>query len=162
MKRILFLCPVAGLLLLAAPLTASAAPWQNSDASGPTLTVTLVIISFGVVALVARNVLVRPAKPAPLGSSEHRDYGSVGGAVCRSCGLPFARNFLDLNLLGGKLTRCPHCGKLAILSAATPDQLYAAEDLERRTLGGTIPAAAPAPVSEEEKLRRRIEDSRYE
>ena len=161
MKRILSLCSAAG-LLLAAPLTAAAAPMQKAAGSAASMILPLVVIGLVVVALVARNVLVRPAKPTPLGAGEHRNYGSAGGAVCRSCGLPFARNFLDLNLLSGKLTRCPHCGKVAILPAATPDQLYAAEDLERRTLGGTIPATAPAPLSEDEKLRRRIENSKYE
>ncbi len=164
MKRILLSGVITGLLLLAASLSAVAAPaLQGSEDPGPTLYLTLAIIGVVVVALVGRFVLARPTRPAPLAAGEHRNYGPAGGAVCQSCGLPFARNFLDLNLLAGKLTRCPHCGKLAIRPAATPDQLYAAEERERQAAGGAAATTAtPSPLSAEERLWRTIEDSRYE
>ena len=62
----------------------------------------------------------------------------------------------------GKLVRCPHCGKWAVLSAASPAELAAAEERERLTLGGATAAAEPPQLSPEERLRRRVENSKYE
>ena len=65
-------------------------------------------------------------------------------------------------MLTGKLVRCPHCGKWAILPAACPYDLAAAEERERQGLGGVGRDAEPAQLSPEEQLRRRIENSKYE
>ena len=161
-----------GPLLLGVPAVAGVAPLQETEPSGPTLYVSLAVIGVLLVVIVARQALRRPVKPAPLAVGESRDYGLAGGAVCRSCGLPFARDMLAMNLLMGKLTRCPHCGNWAVLPAASPAALEAAEERERQALrsGGTPPAtppatpppAAPSELSKDEQLRRRIEESRYE
>lgn len=86
-------------------------------------------------------------------------YGLAGGAVCKRCGLPFSRHFLSPHLFTGKLERCPHCGKWAFVSRATPEQLAAAE----ARLAGDDAAQAAAPAeTEEDRLRRQIEESRYD
>ena len=84
-------------------------------------------------------------------------YGAAGGAICRKCGMPFSRNFLSPNLLVGKLERCPHCGKLDIVPAASAAALQEAE--ERLAADGETEIK---DISEEEKLRRMIDDSRYD
>jgi hypothetical protein len=86
------------------------------------------------------------------------EYGAAGGAVCRRCGLPFARHILAPNLLVGKLERCPHCGHWAISRRASAAKLKQAE--ERYETDRQVGSYQP-PVGEEE-WKRRIEDSRFE
>jgi hypothetical protein len=86
-----------------------------------------------------------------------RNYGVAGGAICPQCGRPFARHSLGLNLLAGKLERCPTCGKWSIVAAASPAALAAAEAAEVEASKPAVPELSP-----EEKLRRQIEESRYQ
>jgi hypothetical protein len=84
-------------------------------------------------------------------------YGAAGGAVCTRCEFPYSRSMLAPNLLVGKLQRCPHCGKWAIVPRASQVSLSAAE--ERWAREGTSTVTAP---SEDEKLQQMIDDSKYE
>ena len=85
-------------------------------------------------------------------------YGAAGGAVCKKCQLPFSRGFFSPNMLFGKLERCPHCGKWGIVPAASPAALAEAEERLRSEGGmGTVQAE-----TEEERLRRMINESRYD
>jgi hypothetical protein len=93
----------------------------------------------------------RPEPGAP------RNYGIEGGAICPKCGRPFARHFPSPNLLVGKLERCPYCGKWCIVAAASREALAAAEAAEAVASQAAVPEASP-----DEKLRRQIEESRYE
>ena len=83
--------------------------------------------------------------------------GIAGMALCRKCGRAFPRSVLSPNLVTGKLVHCPHCGAWAILPAASQAELDLAAAREK----GPETPAAPA-VSQEEELRRRIEQSNYE
>lgn len=83
-------------------------------------------------------------------------YGVWGGAVCPRCGQPFNRSFFGFNLVGARLERCPHCGKLVAARRATPDQLEAAE---RRSRPET--AEQTAGTSETEKTQDSYDDSKY-
>ncbi len=99
------------------------------------------------------------ARPA-LAPGAPRNYGVLGGAICRACGRPYPRHWWALNLsLAGRLDRCDHCGRWAFARRATPEQLRAAEQAEGRQAAESAPAAAE--VSPEERLRRDVEDSRY-
>ncbi len=84
-------------------------------------------------------------------------YGAAGGAVCPRCTFPYSRHILAPNLLVGKLQRCPHCGKWAVVSRASQPDLESAE--ARWAREGTSSGEAP---SEEEKMRQRLDDSRYD
>jgi hypothetical protein len=118
----------------------------------------LIPILGGTVAL----ILIAAAGTMLLGRRKGRprigEYGAAGGAICVRCGLPYSRHFFSPNLLIGKLERCPHCGKWAIVRRATR------EDLERAEARMATEEARGALEleSEEEKLRRQIEDSRFE
>jgi len=83
-------------------------------------------------------------------------YGVWGGAVCPSCGQPFKRSFLGINLVGVRLERCPHCGKLVAARRATPDQL---ESAERRSRPDSAEQAATK--SESEIKQDSYDDSKY-
>jgi hypothetical protein len=86
-----------------------------------------------------------------------RHYGIAGGAICPRCGRPFARHFLSPNLLVGKLERCSYCGKWSVVAAASREALAAAEAAEIEASKPAVPEPNP-----EEKLRRQIEESRYQ
>lgn len=85
-------------------------------------------------------------------------YGAAGGAICRRCELPFSRSLLALNLPFGKLERCPHCGKWAVVRAANQDRLRAAE---ARYQQANQPEQSRAP-SKEAGLERLLDDSRFD
>lgn len=119
------------------------------------------LVIAGVVVLVVigrRLLLLTESKPAATSPNAPRDYGLAGGAICPRCGEPFARHPLGLNLLAGKLSRCPHCGKWSVVARATPAARAEAE-ARKRAAG---PADASLALSPEEKLQRAIEASKYE
>jgi hypothetical protein len=84
-------------------------------------------------------------------------YGVAGGAICPRCAFPYSRNMLSPNLLVGKLEHCPHCGKWAIVAAASASALAEAEARLASEGEGTIETP-----TEEEKLRSMIDDSRFD
>lgn len=96
----------------------------------------------------------RGSKQRPIGQ-----YGLAGGAVCPRCELPYSRQLLGLNLGLGKLGRCPHCGKWAVVRRANRGALVEAEERLRVDLAGGQVEAKP---DEEESLRRALEDSRFD
>lgn len=87
-----------------------------------------------------------------------KQYGMAGGAVCKRCQLPFSRNMLSPNMLVGKLERCPHCGKWAVVGSATPQALAEAE---RRYLEARN-EVVETHETEQERLRKSLEETRYE
>ena len=86
-----------------------------------------------------------------------RNYGIRGGAICPKCGRPFVLSLFSLNLVTRKLERCPYCGKWSLVRLASRESLAAAEATEAEA----AKPAVPEP-SLEEKLRRQIEESRYQ
>ncbi len=82
---------------------------------------------------------------------------TAGMAICRKCGQAFPRSFFGLNLMTGKLVKCPHCGAWAVLPAASPAEIERAQAPQQARQ-----ESASAPVSADEALRRQIEQSKYE
>jgi hypothetical protein len=78
--------------------------------------------------------------------------------VCGRCGFPFSRGILAPNLVFGKLERCPHCGKWAIVRRAFPAELADAEERYHEAQQET----GKVEVDEQESLRRSLEDSRFD
>ncbi len=97
------------------------------------------------------------AATLPLGAP--RVYGPWGGAICSKCQRPFARHFWGLNFVTHKLDRCDHCGHWGLVARATPQQLAAAEAAELRQAQPEQPVAELTP---EEKLKRKLDDSRFD
>jgi len=85
------------------------------------------------------------------------NYSPAGGAVCPRCTFPYSRNVLAPNLLIGKLQRCPHCGKWAIVRRASQSELDAAESRWSREGTSSVEVR-----SEEEKMRQLLDESRYD
>jgi hypothetical protein len=112
----------------------------------------IVVVSLGIQLFMQKNA----NKNAKFDENGHAIYGVWGGAVCPSCGQPFSRSFLGINLVGVRLERCPHCGKLVAARRATPDQLEAAE------LRSRPESVEQAPVkSDTEKKQESYDDSKY-
>lgn len=129
-------------------------------------TVGKIVIPIGVVILVVMALsFILPlvtgrgkTSHVPLGAP--RDYGMFGGAVCPKCGRPFSRHIWGMNVVIGKLDRCPYCGKWSIVQRASPIELRQAEARELETAQQA--GHEPPQESEEEKLRKELENSRYQ
>ena len=93
----------------------------------------------------------------PLGAP--RNYGTFGGAICPKCGRPFSRHIWGINLMVGKLDRCPHCGKWSIVRAQPLSVLRQAEEAE---LANADHEGQLQETSEEERLRKELDNSRYQ
>jgi hypothetical protein len=131
---------------------------SGDKAMGTTLDILVpllaIIIGISVIGVVVPMLLGKKGKQYPIG-----EYSAAGGAVCPRCGFPYSRHILGMNLLFGKLERCPHCGKLAIVRRATPDELAAAEERLRADREAGVKDISK---EEDESLRRAIEDSRFD
>jgi Bacterial Ig domain len=119
----------------------------------------LVVVILGVMLLsFLLPVLLGRGKKSqvPLGAS--RSYGILGGAICPKCGRPFAVHAWGLNIVVGKLDRCPHCGKWSVVQRSSPQALRAAEDAELE-MGKESQPSGPSTQPDFEK---ELEDSRYQ
>lgn len=88
-----------------------------------------------------------------------RSYGVAGGTVCPRCSHPFGMNLMSPNMVTGKLVRCPNCGKWFIGRRASQDALRAAEEAEWAQAHGGKPLGE---LSEEERIKKALEDSKYQ
>lgn len=112
------------------------------------------LLAIGIPALFSRG----KTKNLPLGSP--RSYAPLGGTICPKCSRPFAVHIWGLNLLVGKLDRCPYCGKWSMVVRYSPAQLREAELAELEDVGEN--SAGISKASEEEKLQKDLENSRYQ
>jgi hypothetical protein len=111
------------------------------------------LISFAATMLTSRKMLSLPPG-AP------RKYGFSGGAICPNCKRPFPLPLFSINLgLRQKLSRCPFCGKWSVLRPLPIADLRLAEQAE---LQAALQDAQIEPESEEEKLRKELDDSRFQ
>ena len=113
-----------------------------------------VVLLIAIVGAISAFITKRKAPEQKIGN-----YGPAGGAVCKRCGKPFSRHILSPNLVVGKLERCPYCGKMAIVRRGTRLELQEAEEL---LLAERQERDVPAEESEDERLRRMLDESRFE
>ncbi len=129
--------------------------WQAGLAiAGPLLGIVFVMI---VLSTMLSIVGGKKLKRLPPGTA--RTYGAAGGAICKRCGRPFPRHFLAPNMLVGKLERCPYCGHWGIVAARPLEELRAAEAAE---VADAQAGALEDVEDETERLRRQIDESRYQ
>ena len=121
-----------------------------------------IIIPVAIVLLILMLTVIVPAittrgklEHLPLGSE--RDYGFRGGAICPKCHRPFAMHLWGLNLGLGRYDRCPYCGKWSIVSSKSLTKLREAERDEL-----SWKQADASQKSEKDRLRKEIEDSKYQ
>jgi len=112
-----------------------------------------------VVALAATMtfLLSRGTKRQPE-STERRSYGLLGGTVCPKCNRPFPLHWWAPNVgWFTKFDRCPHCGQWSWVKRASTQDLAAAETAQRQRVTPSHPDA----LTEEERLRRELDESRF-
>lgn len=120
----------------------------------PVLGVVLVVI---LGATVVPFLVTRGKKPVNLPLGAERTYGVGGGGICPKCKRPFALPLFSMNLGLSKYARCPYCGKWSAVRIQSIAKLREAEKTELTW------AQADAPqVSEEDKLRKELDDSKYQ
>lgn len=132
-------------------VTASGGFQSTTRVIGPILGIVFVVIA-----------IMAGLQFLPMGHNKRRyeqggvkNYGVAGGAICPKCGRPFARSVFGLNMIAGKLERCPYCGKWSITRPASIEALRAAEQTEAE---GAMPSVRE--LTPEDRLRQQIEDSR--
>lgn len=130
------------------------AGWQAAGKIvGPILGIVLVVI---LVSFITTFLAGRKQSTIPAGTP--RNYGIKGGSICPKCTRPFAFKFLSLNIGPfHKMDRCPNCGRWGFFRRRSLDELRAAEAAEAYGAEKYEP-----DLSEEEKLRKDLEDSRYQ
>jgi len=116
----------------------------------------VLVVVFGAILLAALVPLITGRKTKNLPPGSPRQY-PLGGAICPKCGRPFAVHLYGLNLGLGKLDRCPYCGKWSVVRHASMDKLRAAEEAELEGEKAQVPE-----LSEEEKLKKELDDSKYQ
>ncbi len=118
------------------------------------LPILLVILAAVVISAAVPLLFNRKAKNAPLGSE--RNYGAGGGAICPRCHRPFPLSFLSPHFGFAKLAVCPYCRKFGFVR---PEPIEKLREAEKAELVGEKPTVREE--SEEEKLRKEMDDSRY-
>jgi hypothetical protein len=135
-------------------------PAGEGAAAALRILVPIVALIAGVALLSAFLPVITGRKAHPVAPGEERRYGAAGGAICPRCQRPFPLNFFDINAAPfHKLSRCPHCGRFGLVRRRSLPELRAAEAAELEQLGGT--GQFEPELTEEEKLRRDLERSRY-
>jgi len=102
--------------------------------------------------------MITGRKAIPLEPGTPRNY-PIGGAICPKCQRPFAVHIYGVNLGLGKLDRCPYCGKWSVVRRTSLQNLRAAEEAELEHAQETGQVQG---MTEEEKLKKQLEDSKFQ
>ena len=89
-----------------------------------------------------------------------KGFNFRGGTICPNCGKPYAYKLFSMNLLTRKFDSCPHCGKWRV-SKPVSREVFIEKVKELKGKTADEPAMDQKPLTEEEKLRRQLDDSRY-
>lgn len=128
---------------------------ENSRRQMVTMIGTLLIIVIGGMALAA-GVPFLLGRRSKSSAAKVQSYGFLGGAICSKCGKPFSRHIWGLNMVVGKLDRCPHCGKWSLAVRASPEELRFAESMLLRNQTPDVPQ-----VNSDTQLQKDIDNSKY-
>jgi hypothetical protein len=127
----------------------------DADRKTGTIIIPILVLVFGALILSAVVSMVTGRKNKNLPAGAARSY-PMGGGICKQCGRPFAFQLFSMNMIIGKLVRCPYCGKWGVVGHASMDKLRAAEQAELDREKSQIPEPSP-----EEKLKKELDDSRF-
>jgi len=140
--------------IVTANLVSADEGWQ---AAGK-IAIPLITVVFGAILLsVVVPMLIGRGKREELPLGVERKYGLRGGGICPKCKRPFALHLWSLNLGFSKLDRCPYCGKWSVVRALSLAKLRQAERVELEQAEGQV-----LEISEEEKLKKELDDSKYQ
>jgi hypothetical protein len=103
-------------------------------------------------------LLVRRGKRLNIPMGSERVYGAGGGGICPNCHRPFTLPLFSAHLGFSRLAACPFCGKWSLVRIESIDKLREAEKAELEW----VKPEHPATIPEEDKLRKEIDDSKYQ
>ena len=123
----------------------------------PTFSIIVValLISFIVTFYTGKKRLNPPAGTA-------RQYGYSGGAICPKCDRPTPLHWFGLNLGTRKYDRCENCLKWSSMKALNTSQLRQAEADELLRLQADENALLAGSLSEDQKLKKDLDESRFQ
>jgi hypothetical protein len=125
--------------------------------AGLQIVITVLAIVFGAVLLsFIVPLMTRRGKNHDLPLGAERKYGQ-GGGICPKCRRPFALPLFSMNLGLSKLAHCPYCGKWSAVRIQPLAKLREAEKVELEWGRAEV-----REETEEEKLRKEIDDSKYQ
>jgi predicted RNA-binding Zn-ribbon protein involved in translation (DUF1610 family) len=87
-----------------------------------------------------------------------KGFNLRGGTICPKCGEAYAYHVFSANLLTHKFDRCPHCGKFSLTRSVSRDKIIA--EVSKRH-GEDLEIENKQPLTEEEKLRKQLEESKF-
>jgi hypothetical protein len=145
-----------GAELTSQTITANFVSKSEGTGAAMKMVIPILVIAFGAIAVSAIVPLVSLKRGKKIAPGASRSY-TFGGGICPKCHRPFGFQLLSMNMIGGKLTPCPHCGKWSIIRRASLAELQAAE---RAELAGET--SQVIETSDEEKLRKDLDDSKYQ
>ena len=122
------------------------------------LIIPILAATFGLTALsFVFPFLIGNRKKLLTATGKPRQYGLLGGAICPKCSEPFALHFLRMNLVVGRLDRCPYCGKWSVVRRASPAALAGAEAAAHERSKAVAAGASTAGGD----IRSMLDDTRY-
>jgi hypothetical protein len=139
---------------------------SKEEASG-SLGFIFLIIFGGIGVAVALSFVISGAVSKKVKQGEYFDenrlpkgYHLHGGTICKKCGKPYAYKVFSGNFITHKLERCPHCGKMTFSRPMSRElMIAAAEEIAELADNGEVDNIGG--LSEEEKLRKQLEESKY-
>ena len=133
-----------------------------SAAEGNQAAIRIVIPILGISVLAVLLAAVIPIltgrKTIALEPGTPRTY-PMGGAICPKCQRPFAVHIYGVNLAFSKFDRCPYCGKWSVVRREPIQKLRAAEEAE---LARSKETSSVLGMTEEEKLKKQLDDSKFQ
>ena len=129
------------------------------DSLGSIFAIIFGVVLIGILFSVAIPAVIDRNRHGKALSSKQRNYGLWGGTICPKCNIPFSIHLWGLNVIAGKFDRCPHCGKWSVVRRIPLEDLRAAERVDQAS---KVSSAHQIQLSEQDKLRKDLEDSRYE
>lgn len=149
--------------LTAIGYTASSQAYQSNPVRGQFVSalsgITRVILSVALILVfrVVSGYLTRTNSSV----SVRQGYSLFGGPVCPNCGRPFIIHWWGVNLVVGRLDRCPSCGKWRLVGRGTPESLRAAAAFERE-LDDESREKSGTSEGPEAHRRRWLDEPRFE
>ena len=116
-----------------------------------------VLVLVTLISFLISQVFMR-GKRSSLAPGAPRSYGILGGTICPKCRRPFGMHIWGLNMVVGKLDRCPYCGKWSLVHYVSLQALREAEAAELKMVEESLPAPETSQI---EKQHKDLENSRY-
>jgi hypothetical protein len=124
---------------------------------GKLITPVLVVVVLAILGSALIPMLLSRGRLQTIQPGAERTYGVGGGGICTKCRRPFTLPLFGMNLGFSKLARCPYCGKWGVVRVQTLVKLREAEKAELEWGKAEAPDA-----SEEDRLRKEMDDSKYQ